>query len=94
MMCLELESFKKLNLSFLFSVIDRRFQKNDNAVKLSSIHRAKGLEADSVFLLAPDRMPSTYATSPDDVYAELCLQFVALTRSKRDLYFVEVMDVT
>lgn len=57
-------------------------------VTFSSIHRAKGLEANNVFIIAPETMPSKYASQDWEVQQEANVQYVALTRAKQDLYFV------
>ena len=60
------------------------------SVWLSSIHRAKGLEADRVFVLDPDKMALSYPSMrPWQVEQENNLRYVGLTRSKCDLYFVQ-----
>jgi superfamily I DNA/RNA helicase len=60
------------------------------SVWLSSIHRAKGLEADRVFVLDPDKMALSYPSlRPWQVEQENNLRYVGLTRSKSDLYFVQ-----
>lgn len=64
------------------------FRESPNAVALSSVHRAKGREADRVFLLYPELMPASHARSEQAVRGEACVQFVALTRSRRELVFV------
>jgi DNA helicase-2/ATP-dependent DNA helicase PcrA len=61
----------------------------ERSVVLSTVHRAKGLEADRVFILEPGLLPHPKAQTPQAVNAERCLQFVAYTRSKRDLFFVD-----
>ena len=59
-------------------------------VWLSSIHRAKGLEADRVFVLEPDKMALCYpGMRPWQAEQEQNLRYVGLTRSKSDLYFVQ-----
>ncbi|UFA51986.1 UvrD-helicase domain-containing protein [Deinococcus radiophilus] len=58
-------------------------------VVFSTIHRAKGKEADRVFILYPDNMPAVYARTAAAARGEACVQFVALTRAKKDLIFVE-----
>ena len=58
------------------------------AVLLSSIHRAKGLEAERVFLLFPDTLPHPKATQEWAKAQEFNLKYVALTRAKKDLFFV------
>jgi DNA helicase-2/ATP-dependent DNA helicase PcrA len=52
----------------------------EGAITLTSTHRAKGLEADRVWMLA-----DTYR---DKGIEELNLQYVAITRSKRELIYV------
>lgn len=64
----------------------------ERSVVLSTVHRAKGLEADRVFILEPGLLPHPKARTPQAVNAERCLQFVAFTRSKRDLFFVDAQE--
>jgi hypothetical protein len=57
-------------------------------VILSSVHRAKGLEADVVYILEPETMPLCHARmKPWERQQESNLLYVALTRSKDQLYF-------
>ena len=60
----------------------------ENAVQFSSVHRAKGLEADTVFILRPDLMPSSKAVKDEDVQQEQNIMFVAYTRAKHNLYLI------
>src|SRR6185437_11884754 len=62
-------------------------------VKLSTVHRAKGLEAERVYVLDPQLMPSAYARSPWQQTQEANLQYVAYTRAQRELYFVRAQDI-
>jgi superfamily I DNA/RNA helicase len=57
-------------------------------VILSSIHRAKGLEAARVYLLRPDLLPHPRATTPAQQRQEENLRYVAYTRAMRELYLV------
>ncbi len=61
-------------------------------VLLSSVHRAKGLEADTVFILAPESMPHPMAKLPWEKQQEWNIRYVALTRSKDRLVFVPSKD--
>lgn len=56
-------------------------------ITLSTIHRSKGLEADRIFFLQPELLPSKYATTELALYAEKCLQFVAITRARKSLIY-------
>ncbi|GGJ35777.1 UvrD-helicase domain-containing protein [Deinococcus roseus] len=58
-------------------------------ITLSTVHSAKGLEASRVFILHPEKMTPTYALTEEAVRGEQCVQFVALTRAREALYFVE-----
>jgi ATP-dependent exoDNAse (exonuclease V) alpha subunit len=49
---------------------------------LSSTHKAKGMERDTVWVLA-----STYMRRPD--VEEKCLYYVAVTRARKTLYLVQ-----
>lgn len=54
-------------------------------IMLSTVHKAKGLEADNVFILATERMPHPKASNPQE---ERNICYVAITRAKKNLYYV------
>jgi superfamily I DNA/RNA helicase len=56
-------------------------------VVFSTIHKAKGLEADTVWILKPDLMPHPMAKSKADREQEWNLCYVAITRAKRVLNY-------
>lgn len=56
-------------------------------VLLSSVHRAKGLEADIVHIIAPELMPHPMSTSLEELEQELNLKYVAITRAKKELHW-------
>lgn len=58
-------------------------------VTLATIHKAKGLEAERVFILDAWRLPSFYAKLPHQLEQEYNLLYVAITRAQRELYYVE-----
>ena len=51
-------------------------------VMLSTVHKAKGLEADNVYILATERMPHPRGGSEEN---NIC--YVAITRAKKNLYY-------
>jgi DNA helicase-2/ATP-dependent DNA helicase PcrA len=57
-------------------------------VTLSTVHKAKGLEFDNVFILDRWLIPSKWAVSPDALRQEDNLLYVAITRAKKALYYV------
>jgi len=59
-------------------------------IRLSSIHRAKGLEARRVFLLEPERatVPHPMAKTAWQVGQEFNLRYVAITRAIEELVYV------
>ena len=57
-------------------------------IVLSSIHRAKGLESDRVFIIRPDLLPHPAAKTPEEQQEERNIQYVAITRAKQNLYLV------
>jgi DNA helicase-2/ATP-dependent DNA helicase PcrA len=61
------------------------------SVLLSSVHRAKGLEAERVFILNgwDCGMPHPLAKSDWQVRQEMNLMYVAMTRAIRELYWVQ-----
>lgn len=68
-------------------LINHLCQVNKHAVNLTTIHGAKGLEANRVFLLRPDLIPHHSAIQDWEKENESNLLFVALTRSKHSLFF-------
>ena len=69
--------------------IDRMFSDKDRGgIRLSSVHKAKGLEADNVFVLHPEKMPHPMAKSKAAKEQEENLKYVAMTRAKHKLAWV------
>lgn len=56
-------------------------------VILSTIHKSKGLEADRVFFLDQELIPSPKAVTEKALYSEKCLRFVAVTRARHELIY-------
>ncbi len=65
------------------------FEKQPNAVMLCVVHRAKGLEAERVYIHRENIMPLPRVKQPDLVVQEWNLRYVALTRAKAELVFLE-----
>ena len=57
-------------------------------VVFSTIHKAKGLEAENVWILEPQLMPHPMATTPADRQQETNLCYVAITRAMKTLNYV------
>jgi len=65
-------------------------EENRGKVILCTVHRAKGLEAERVFVIRPEDLPLTWRKQkPWQYEQEQNLRYVALTRSKSELYFVK-----
>ena len=69
---------------------------DDEALTISTIHSAKGLEWDSVFIIGAvdGRFPSVYSfNSEEEMDEELRLMYVAATRAKNNLYITYPVDM-
>lgn len=77
------------NLQGLEAGIDYLFKDKANSVKLSTIHKAKGLESDTVWWLNRSECPSRWARQPHQQQEELNLCYVAATRAKKVLNLIE-----
>lgn len=55
-------------------------------VLLSSVHRAKGLEARIVHIIKPELMPHPSAKNDDELVQEMNLKYVAITRAMQELH--------
>ena len=60
-----------------------------DAIQLSTVHKAKGLEADNVFILLPSLMPIKYAKKDWEIKTEQNLIYVAITRAKKTLNYIK-----
>lgn len=70
--------------------IESIFTDDEDGIVFSSIHRVKGLEAERVWLIRPDKLPLEMPGMQDWERAqEDNLAYVAFTRSKREFYIVE-----
>lgn len=60
----------------------------DEGVALSTVHKAKGLESDNVYIVCKSLMPSKSATKDWEIKQEHNLMYVAYTRAKNKLGFI------
>jgi len=73
----------------VIAFLERLFSDNEKkGVVLSTIHKSKGLEADNVFILDVNLIPSKYATTKDQLKQERNLLYVAITRAKNKLIYI------
>lgn len=69
--------------------IEDFFSQENGQIVLSTVHRAKGLEANTTIIFNPDEMPLEFRNQSDEEkQQELNIKFVALTRSKENMIFV------
>lgn len=78
-------------LNDLFAYIENLMDCDDaDSVILSSIHRSKGLERKTVFIIGYDKLPFKKEKMLDwQLYQESCLKYVAITRAEVNLYQTE-----
>lgn len=77
----------------LIRQIENIFQDEDDGICLSTIHKAKGLEATNVYIVCHSTMPSKSATHEWEKIQEKNLQYVAYTRAKRKLGFISEQEI-
>lgn len=65
----------------------RRLSTSSSGPTFSTIHKAKGLEEQSVYILRPDTLPSPFAVTPEAIQQEHNLLYVAKTRAIHTLTF-------
>jgi DNA helicase-2/ATP-dependent DNA helicase PcrA len=84
-----MDGYKPRSVDSLCDAIDTLFSDEQATVWLSTIHRAKGLEADRVFLLEANTLPRTWPHQRAvSAQQERNILYVALTRAKQDLFLV------
>jgi superfamily I DNA/RNA helicase len=83
--CIRIFATKASTVGGIIAEIKRVFDGNEKGeIMLSTVHKAKGLEADNVYILATERMPHPKAT---DMREEMNICYVAITRAKKNLYY-------
>lgn len=93
MLCDCLDFFLKKYIEWQLNTIDSLLLRlketlrylGEDAIWISSIHRAKGLEADRVFILEYNKLPFP-ASREWQIIQERNLHYVAVTRSRMELY--------
>ena len=75
------ELIEKINIIFNTSEKD--------AILLSTVHKAKGLESENVFILNASQMPHPYAKKDWELKTERNLIYVAITRAKKRLSYIK-----
>ena len=91
--CIEIIAGTCTSINEVLAKLDTLFADNiaGNVVTLSTIHKAKGLESDNVWIVVPNKLPLTYKGQQDWEYQqELNLCYVAYTRAKKVLTFVDL----
>lgn len=76
------------NIEQLKSRISRMFTSEIKGITLMTCHKSKGLENNRVFILDLDLIPNKYAQSQQMIYSEYCLKYVAITRAKMELIYI------
>lgn len=93
--CLDTLASHSASLEELYRSFDQLFSRDDDdpdegkgKVVLSSVHRAKGLEANRVVVLTPERLPLIRKDQrPWQLVQEMNLCYIAVTRAKKELLF-------
>jgi DNA helicase II / ATP-dependent DNA helicase PcrA len=76
----------------LIDKLKKIFSDDADGICLSTIHKSKGLEADRVFIIHEELMPSKHAKKDWEKVQEKNLMYVAYTRAKSVLGFVTDFD--
>ena len=83
------DAYAPASVDELCNYVSELFSDEQATIWLSTIHRAKGLEADRVFLLEANTLPRTWPRQrPVARQQERNLLYVALTRARNELYLV------
>lgn len=83
-------------VEIIIAELDNMFKNIDDtsAITLCTIHKSKGLEADVVYILNEFLIPSKFAKSPVQLEQETNLKYVARTRAKEELYYLNITGKT
>lgn len=83
---------KKGKIQDLLTKFDALFNSKEDpdSITLCTIHKSKGLEADIVYILNENLIPSKFAVSPSQLEQEENLRYVARTRAKKEMYYLNL----
>jgi len=70
------------------------FADENDGICLSTVHKAKGLESDRVFIVEPAKMPAPWVRQAWEKEQELNIQYVAYTRPKNELVIIPESEFT
>lgn len=76
------------NITDLKNKIAIIFSPTTTGITCSTIHKVKGLENDNVFIYRYDLMPHPMAETDEECQEERNIEYVAITRAKKELYLV------
>lgn len=81
------------SVSALMDSIDGFFRDDKDAIWLSSVHKAKGLEAENVYVLGPEKMPLLFEDSQEwEFEQEKNIIMISLSRAKNRLVFIKMPE--
>jgi len=81
--CIMIFVEKATTVGGIIEEIKKVFDGKDHGdIMLSTVHKAKGLEADNVYILATERMPHPLGNNEEN---NIC--YVAITRAKKNLFY-------
>lgn len=72
----------------LIAHIKAVFKESGDGICLTTIHKSKGLENERIYFLCPELLPSKYAVMDWQKEQEENLEYVAITRAKEELIYV------
>lgn len=78
------------SIEFMIDRLKYLFEDRANAIMLCTIHKAKGLENRVVYILNESLIPSKFAKSEEQQKQERNLKYVARTRAKEEMYFLNI----
>ena len=77
-------------VSTLVSIINNFFSETpDNRITLCTVHKSKGLEWHKVFLLDPDKFQPCWVRKDWQRVQERNIEYVAITRAKEQLVYID-----
>jgi superfamily I DNA/RNA helicase len=83
------DAFHPQSLKEYEIAVNDLFSDSDALIELSSVHRAKGLGRDRVFILKPEKLPLVWKNQQEwQRKQEDNLHYVAITRAKKELIYV------
>jgi superfamily I DNA/RNA helicase len=83
---------RNTKVKFFLEELKEKLKERKASIILCTMHKAKGLEADTVYILDENLIPSKFCKGEDQMIQERNLKYIARSRAKKELYYLNLNE--